>query len=47
MAFKALYSFRNIEYSWEERYSSFREEATENEIKTDKNTLKRYSREFW
>ena len=46
MAFRALCFFRNIEHSWEERYSNFRGEVTENEIKTDKNTLKRYSREL-
>ena len=46
MAFRVLCSFKNIEYSWEEGYSNFREEVTENEIKTDKNTSKRYSKEL-
>ena len=46
MTFRALFSFRNIEHSWEEGYSNFREEVAENEMKTDKNTLKRYSREL-
>ena len=46
MAFKALCSFKNIEHSWEEGYSDFRGEVTENEMKINKNTLKRYSREL-
>ena len=46
MTFKALYSSENIRYNREERHNSFREKVIENEIKINKNTLKRYSREF-
>ena len=47
MTFRTLYFSESTKYSWEERYSSFRGKAIENEIKVNKNTSKRYSREFW
>ena len=46
MTFRALYFFEDRGYNWEERYSSFREKAAKNNIKINKNTLKRYYREF-
>ena len=46
MAFRALYFFKDKEYNWEERYSSFREKDAENKMKINKNISKRYYREF-
>ena len=46
MTFEVLCFSENIGHSWEEEYSDFRGEATENEMKINKNTSKRYSREL-
>ena len=46
MTLRALCSSENIRHSWEEEYSDFRGEVAENEIKINKNTSKRYSKEL-